>query len=71
MGQSSSKEHEVSPELREVQSLAASTGALPSLQKTFSLLSDAQTNSIPINSLQVILIQEQYLSDQNNLFYAC
>ncbi|KAG8389896.1 hypothetical protein BUALT_Bualt01G0026600 [Buddleja alternifolia] len=54
MGQSSSTEQqqEVSPELREVQSLAASTGALPSLQKAFSLLSDPHTKSIPIHSLQ-------------------
>ncbi|KAL7086006.1 hypothetical protein ACP275_14G312000 [Erythranthe tilingii] len=52
MGQSSSTEHDVSPELREVQSLAASTGSLPSLQKAFSLLSDPQTNSIPLHSLQ-------------------
>ncbi|XP_051149813.1 uncharacterized protein LOC127264377 [Andrographis paniculata] len=52
MGQSSSREEEVSPELREVQSLAASTGALPSLEKAFSVLSDPQTKSIPIQSLQ-------------------
>ncbi|PIN05187.1 putative protein with TLDc domain [Handroanthus impetiginosus] len=52
MGQSSSREQEVSPELREVQSLAASTGGLPSLQKAFSLLSDPQTKSIPVRSLQ-------------------
>lgn len=52
MGQSSSREEEVSPELRQVQSLAASTGALPSLEKTFSVLSDPQTKSIPIHSLQ-------------------
>lgn len=51
MGQSSSIE-QVSPELREVQSLAASTGALPALEKSFSLLSDPHTNSIPLNSLQ-------------------
>ncbi|KAH6780185.1 TLD-domain containing nucleolar protein [Perilla frutescens var. hirtella] len=52
MGQSSSSEQGVSPELREVQSLAASTGALPSLQKAFSLLSHPQTQSIPLASLQ-------------------
>ncbi|KAL2241974.1 uncharacterized protein LOC105159329 isoform X2 [Sesamum indicum] len=52
MGQSSSTEQQVSPELRQVQSLAASTGALPSLEKAFSLLSDPQTKSIPIHSLQ-------------------
>ncbi|XP_047975574.1 uncharacterized protein LOC125218025 [Salvia hispanica] len=52
MGQSSSTEHGASPELREVQSLVASTGALPSLQKSFPLLSDPQTRSIPFPSLQ-------------------
>ncbi|XP_057766073.1 uncharacterized protein LOC130986631 isoform X2 [Salvia miltiorrhiza] len=52
MGQSSSTEQGVSPELRQVQSLAASTGALPSLQKSFPLLSNPQTQSIPIASLQ-------------------
>ncbi|KAL0323176.1 UNVERIFIED_CONTAM: hypothetical protein Sangu_1936900 [Sesamum angustifolium] len=52
MGQSSSTEQQLSPELRQVQSLAASTGALPSLEKAFSLLSDPQTKSIPIHSLQ-------------------
>ncbi|XP_047978116.1 uncharacterized protein LOC125220044 [Salvia hispanica] len=52
MGQSSSMEQGVSPELRKVQSLAASTGALPSLQKSFPLLSNLQTQSIPLASLQ-------------------
>ncbi|KZV20147.1 hypothetical protein F511_01004 [Dorcoceras hygrometricum] len=52
MGQSSSREQEESPELREVQSLVASTGALPRLQKAFSRLSDAQTKSIPLHSLK-------------------
>ncbi|KAL8459112.1 hypothetical protein ACS0TY_036546 [Phlomoides rotata] len=52
MGQSSSTESEATLELREVQSLAASTGALPSLEQAFSLLSDPQTKSIPITSLQ-------------------
>ncbi|XP_049362939.1 uncharacterized protein LOC125827666 isoform X1 [Solanum verrucosum] len=51
MGQSSSAE-QVSPEQREAESIAASTGALPNLQKAFSVLSDPQTNSIPIHSLQ-------------------
>ncbi|XP_075082206.1 uncharacterized protein LOC107764097 isoform X2 [Nicotiana tabacum] len=51
MGQSSSAE-QVSPEQREAESLAASTGALPSLQKAFSLLSNPQTHSIPLHSLQ-------------------
>lgn len=52
MGQSSSRDQEESPELREVQSLAASTGALPSLQMAFSLLSDPQTKSVPVHSLK-------------------
>ncbi|XP_073021239.1 uncharacterized protein [Primulina eburnea] len=52
MGQSSSSKQEESPELREVQSLAASTGALPSLQKAFSLLSDPQNKSVPVHSLK-------------------
>ncbi|KAL1534793.1 hypothetical protein AAHA92_30928 [Salvia divinorum] len=52
MGQSSSTEQGVSPELRQVQSLAASTGALPSLQKSFPPLSNPQTQSIPLASLQ-------------------
>ncbi|XP_059279013.1 uncharacterized protein LOC132033145 [Lycium ferocissimum] len=51
MGQSSSTE-QMSPEQREAESIAASTGALTNLQKAFSLLSDSQTNSIPIHSLQ-------------------
>ncbi|KAK6115762.1 hypothetical protein DH2020_008031 [Rehmannia glutinosa] len=70
MGQSSSREQEVSPELREVQSLAASTGALPSLQKAFSLLSDPQTKSIPIHSLQNCfnLTFENLESDQGVVF---
>ncbi|XP_042009789.1 uncharacterized protein LOC121758458 isoform X2 [Salvia splendens] len=52
MGHSSSTEQGVSPELRQVQSLAASTGALPSLHKSFPLLSNPQTQSIPLASLQ-------------------
>ncbi|CAA0813355.1 TLD-domain containing nucleolar protein [Striga hermonthica] len=70
MGQSSSREQEVSPELREVQSLAASTGALPSLEKTFSLLSDPQTKSIPVHSLRKCfdLTFENSESEQDNLF---
>ncbi|KAL3634258.1 hypothetical protein CASFOL_021312 [Castilleja foliolosa] len=70
MGQSSSTEQEVSPELREVQSLAASTGALPSLEKAFSLLSDPQTKSIPTHSLQRCfdLTFENSGSDQEVMF---
>ncbi|EOY14970.1 hypothetical protein QUC31_000308 [Theobroma cacao] len=52
MGASASMEQTVSPEQRELESLAASTGALPLLQKSFSKLSDPQTNTISIQSLQ-------------------
>ncbi|KAL6504740.1 hypothetical protein OROHE_023498 [Orobanche hederae] len=71
MGQSSSSsEQEVSPEMREAQSLAASTGALSSLEKAFSLLSDSQTKSIPIHSLQKCfsLTFESLGSDQDMVF---
>ncbi|KAG6392313.1 hypothetical protein SASPL_146529 [Salvia splendens] len=61
MGQSSSTEQGASPELREVQSLVASTGALPSLQKSFPLLSDPQTQSIPLPSLRVWLLLRRQL----------
>ncbi|XP_071698531.1 uncharacterized protein [Rutidosis leptorrhynchoides] len=51
MGASTSTE-QVSTEQREAESLAASTGALTLLQNTFSNLSDPQTHTIPISSLQ-------------------
>ncbi|KAK9270994.1 hypothetical protein L1049_026582 [Liquidambar formosana] len=51
MGASSSTE-QVSAAQREVETLAASTGALPMLQKAFSRLADPQTNLVPIASLQ-------------------
>ncbi|KAF7141971.1 hypothetical protein RHSIM_Rhsim06G0023700 [Rhododendron simsii] len=51
MGASSSTE-QVSVEQREAESLAASTGALPMLQKAFASLADPQTNTIPLHSLQ-------------------
>ncbi|KAK1421029.1 hypothetical protein QVD17_23077 [Tagetes erecta] len=51
MGASSSSE-QVSPEQREAESLAASTGALTVLEKTFSNLSDPVTKTIPIDSLK-------------------
>lgn len=53
MGQSSSSIGSISAARREAESLAASTGALPTLQKAFSLLSDPQTNGIPLITLQV------------------
>ncbi|XP_039053306.1 uncharacterized protein LOC120195309 isoform X2 [Hibiscus syriacus] len=52
MGASSSTEQPVSAEQRELESLAASTGALPLLQKYFSKLSDPQTSTISIQILQ-------------------
>ncbi|KAK8623300.1 hypothetical protein V6N13_118188 [Hibiscus sabdariffa] len=52
MGASSSTEQPVSAEQRELESLAASTGALPLLHKSFSKLSDPQTNTISIQTLQ-------------------
>ncbi|KAL2499403.1 TLD-domain containing nucleolar protein [Abeliophyllum distichum] len=68
MGQSSSTE-QLSPELREVRALAASTGALPALEKAFSLLSDPNTNSIPLNSLQKCfdLTFENQISEQTGV----
>ncbi|KAL3514745.1 hypothetical protein ACH5RR_027462 [Cinchona calisaya] len=51
MGQTSSTE-QISPAQREAESLAASTGALPTLHKAFSLLSHPQTGLIPLDSLQ-------------------
>ncbi|KAB1203686.1 hypothetical protein CJ030_MR8G025495 [Morella rubra] len=52
MGASSSTEQKVSAEQREVEALAASTGALPMLQKAFSRLADPQTNAVPLKTLQ-------------------
>ncbi|MFS8019904.1 hypothetical protein Hanom_Chr15g01409181 [Helianthus anomalus] len=52
MGASSSTE-QISPEQREAESLAASTGALSALEKAFSTLSDPETKTIPITSLKV------------------
>lgn len=51
MGASTSAE-QVPAEEREAESLAGSTGALPILKQAFSLLSDPQSNSIPLHSLQ-------------------
>ncbi|OVA12851.1 TLDc [Macleaya cordata] len=52
MGASSSTNQKASQEQQELESLATSTGGLPILQKAFSKLSDPQTNSIPLKSLQ-------------------
>ncbi|CAB4265605.1 unnamed protein product [Prunus armeniaca] len=52
MGASTSTEQKVSIEQREAEALAASTGALSMLQKSFSSLADPDSNAIPLNSLQ-------------------
>ncbi|KAK2660691.1 hypothetical protein Ddye_007224 [Dipteronia dyeriana] len=52
MGASSSTQQNVSSEQKTLENLAASTGALPTLQSAFSNLADPQTNAIPIQSLQ-------------------
>uniref|UniRef100_A0A2P2KG28 TLDc domain-containing protein n=1 Tax=Rhizophora mucronata TaxID=61149 RepID=A0A2P2KG28_RHIMU len=52
MGASSSTEQKVSSERREVEGLAASTGAIRTLQSAFSKLADPQLNAIPLHSLQ-------------------
>ncbi|KAI3432024.1 TLDc domain-containing protein [Psidium guajava] len=52
MGASSSSDQKVPPEQREVESLAASAGALPMLRKAFSDLADPQTSAVPVTSLQ-------------------
>ncbi|KAK1391648.1 TLDc domain-containing protein [Heracleum sosnowskyi] len=51
MGASSSTEHDTT-ELREAESLAASTGGLSLLQNVFSNLSDPQTHTLSPSSLQ-------------------
>lgn len=53
MGASTSTEHKVPAEQREAETLAASTGALSMLQKSFSKLADPQSSAIPLDSLQV------------------
>nr|KJB14426.1 hypothetical protein B456_002G124600 [Gossypium raimondii] len=52
MGASSSTEQPASAEQRELENIAASTGALPLLQKSFPNLSDPQTNAISVQTLQ-------------------
>ncbi|MBA0705877.1 hypothetical protein Golax_018029 [Gossypium laxum] len=52
MGASSSTEQPASAEQRELENIAASTGALPLLRKSFSNLSDPQTNAISVQTLQ-------------------
>ncbi|KAF7840077.1 TLD domain-containing protein KIAA1609-like protein [Senna tora] len=55
MGASSSTEQNVPTERREVETEAASAGALPMLQKAFSNLANPETNSVPIEKLQQCL----------------
>lgn len=52
MGASSSTDNKASAEKREVENLAASTGALPLLQRSFSKLADPQTNTVSLQSLK-------------------
>ncbi|XP_057987587.1 uncharacterized protein LOC110666284 [Hevea brasiliensis] len=54
MGASSSIVQKGTSEQREVESLAASTGAMPMLQNSFSKLVNPQTNAIPLQSLQQV-----------------
>ncbi|KAF5192038.1 Tld-domain containing nucleolar protein [Thalictrum thalictroides] len=51
MGAASSTK-QISAEQQELESLATSTGSLPTLQKAFDKLADPQTKSIPLKSLQ-------------------
>lgn len=53
MGASSSTQQHPPSEQREVESLAASTGALSLLRNAFSKLAHPQTNTLPPQSLQV------------------
>lgn len=53
MGASSSTQQHPPSEQREVESLAASTGALSLLRNAFSKLAHPQTNTLPLQSLQV------------------
>ncbi|VVB09255.1 unnamed protein product [Arabis nemorensis] len=52
MGASSSTDNKELSEKREIESLAASTGALPLLQRSFSKLVDSQTNTISFQSFK-------------------
>ncbi|XP_050364514.1 uncharacterized protein LOC126783146 [Argentina anserina] len=52
MGASTSSEQSVPIEQREAENLAASTGALSTLQKCFSILADPHSGAIPSDSLQ-------------------
>ncbi|KAF8114421.1 hypothetical protein N665_0038s0045 [Sinapis alba] len=52
MGASSSTDNKESSKKREIESLAASTGALPLLQQSFSKLADSQTNTLSFQSFK-------------------
>ncbi|KAK7316975.1 hypothetical protein RJT34_00827 [Clitoria ternatea] len=52
MGASTSAELRVSAEQKEAENVAASTGALPMLQKAFSKLANPETNTVPLENLQ-------------------
>ncbi|ESQ47069.1 hypothetical protein EUTSA_v10027724mg [Eutrema salsugineum] len=52
MGASSSTDNKELSEKREIESLAASTGALPLLQRSFSKLADSQTNTVSFQSFK-------------------
>ncbi|TKY73861.1 TLD domain-containing protein 1 [Spatholobus suberectus] len=52
MGASTSAEPRVSAEQKEAEAVAASTGALPMLQKAFSKLANPETNAVPLENLQ-------------------
>lgn len=54
MGASTSSEPRVSEEQNEAESVAASTGALPMLEKAFSKLANPQTNAVSLENLQVL-----------------
>lgn len=71
MGASTSKEQKVLIEQREAENLAASSGALPLLQKAFSKLADPHSNTISIETLQVIKNPKHRLMKQlvTSLFF--
>ncbi|KAI4345120.1 hypothetical protein L6164_012277 [Bauhinia variegata] len=52
MGASSSTEQNVSGEQSQVETVAASTGALPMLQKAFPKLANPETNAVSLENLQ-------------------
>ncbi|RDX57874.1 hypothetical protein CR513_62850 [Mucuna pruriens] len=52
MGASTSAEPRTSAEQKEAEDVAASTGALPMLQKAFSKLANPETNAVPLENLR-------------------